>query len=308
LDISYRQLRALLSIAENGSVSDAAIEQSMTQPAMSRLLRQFEKHYGVELFHRLGRGGVRLTESGRQFYRHASEIVRSFDLIENEFEAARGELVGKVCVAMPDSTGHVLFVPLIKRFRGKYPQVDLRVMSAYSVDIPHQITAGNADVGVVTHEQGLSGFKRRLLFSEQLHLVGGKSAVAGETTISLREVSTLPLLLPAMGDIRRIIDQAFAQARMVPRVVMEVDSQDALLHLISEGQGYSIMSFAGVYSHVLRDEFSARRIVDPEIGRRVSLVTSNKRPQTLLMQVIENELVELISLNHEMARWEKAGC
>jgi LysR family transcriptional regulator, nitrogen assimilation regulatory protein len=306
MDISYRKLRALLSIAENGSVSAAAIELSMTQPALSRLINQFEKRYGVELFHRLGRGGMQLTEAGRMFCRHANEIIRSFDLLENGLETSRGQLVGKVCVAMPDSTGHVLFVPLIKRFREQYPQIELHVMSAYSGDIPHQLNTGNADVGVVTHEQGLSGLNHKLLFNEQLHLVGGKTAFTHDATIKLTEVSSLPLLLPAMGDMRRIIDQAFAQARMVPQVVMEVDSQDALLDLIREGHGYSIMSFAGVYSHVQRGEFNACRIVDPVIERKVSLVVSNKRPQTLLMRVIEDELVKLISSNHEMARWKLA--
>ena len=262
-----------------------------------------KKRYGVELFHRLGRGGVQLTESGRMFCRHANEIIRSFNLLESGLETSRGNLVGKVCVAMPDSTGHVLFVPLIKQFREQYPQVELHVMSAYSGDIPHQLSAGNADVGIVTHEQGLLGLNRRLLFSEQLHLVGGKSTFTRDATMTLTEVSSLPLLLPAMGDMRRIIDQAFAEARIVPQVVMEVDSQDALLDLIREGHGYSIMSFAGVYSHVQRDEFSARRIVDPVIERKVSLVVSNKRPRTLLMQVVENELTRLISDNHEIARW-----
>ena len=303
MDINNRQLRALVSIAESGSISAAAIEQSTTQPALSRLLNQIEKRYGVELFHRLGRGGVQLTESGRRFYRHANEIIQHFDLIESDFEALRGELAGKVCVAMPDSTGHVLFVPLIKRFRAQYPRVELRVMSAYSIDIPLQLATSNVDIAVVTHEDGLSGLIRKPLFSEQLHLVGNRSATP-RTAITLPDVSMHPLLLPAMGDIRRKIDQAFAQARLVPNIVMEVDSQDALLSLIRQGEGFSIMSYAGVHSYIQRGAFSARRIVSPSIERNISLVMSKKRPRTLLIRLMEDELSKLIQQLHKIAKWK----
>lgn len=81
---------------------------------------------------------------------------------------------------------------------------------------------------------------------------------------------------------------------MVPHAVMEVDSRDALLVLIRADLGFSIMPFARVYTHVLLGEFSVRRIVAPTIRCKVSL-----------MEVNENELVELFSLNHEMARGER---
>jgi len=237
------------------------------------------------------------------FCEHAGEITRRFDLITDEIESLRGELSGKVCVAMPDSAGHILFVPLIKLFRAEYPQVNLPVMSAYSADIPHQLFIGNAHVGIVTHEQGLSGLTRVPFCSEELHLVGRKSLDVQSDKITLSKVSALPLLLPALGDMRKIIDRAFADAHLIPNITMEVDSQDALLNLIQAGKGYSIMSYAGVHNYVQRALVSAQKIIGPTIQRTVSVVVANNRPRTLLIRQVKNELIGLIHQLHKTAKW-----
>ncbi len=342
MDWTSRQLRAVVSIAERQNISHAAVELELTQPTVSRLLSRMEADLGTPLFTRDTRGATP-TDAGQRFAAIAAEAIRALDDVADEIRSLDGRLVGKICVAMPDTVGHSLFIPLIDRFGTLHPDVELRVMAAHPNGVPLALLAGEADVGVVSSAHKADGLITEPLANEELHLVGATAerpgprgaAVAaarskpspvdldrsnswaiGERTadsdpspeietVTLDEVAEHPLVLPAIQPgLRAIIDAAFAQRQLRPNVVLEVDAEDALIELVSSGRAYSIMSFAGVQRFVGGGTLVAKRIIDPPIQRLLSTAVPQNRPTTRLMRAVQDMIHELAAEHRYQARWE----
>lgn len=114
MGLSYNRLRSLVKIAETGSVSAAAIDLNVSQPALSRALNDTERSLGVILFERRGRG-VELTEIGHRFCEHAREIIVRYEMIQNNLGEPGGQLTGTASVVFPESVGRMISVPLSAR-------------------------------------------------------------------------------------------------------------------------------------------------------------------------------------------------
>ncbi len=316
-----RQLRAIVAIAERRNISHAAVELQLTQPTVSRMLSRVESDLGQPLFTR-DAGGATPTEAGLRFAERAGEALQALDDVTDEIRSLDGRLVGKICVAMPDTVGHSLFIPLIDRFAGIHPDVELRVMAAHPNSVPLALMAGDADVGVVSSAHKDNNLITTPLANEHLHLVGaaprrrrppqprsrGAEAPVIEPvveTVTLAEVADHALALPAIQPgLRAIIDAAFAQRQLRPNVVLEVDAEDALVELIESGRAHSIMNFAGVQRLVIEGRLVARRIIDPPIQRLLSTAVPEGRQTTRLMRAVEQTIHELAFEQRARAQWE----
>ncbi|MEM7322845.1 MAG: LysR family transcriptional regulator [Actinomycetota bacterium] len=311
MDWTARQLRAIVTVAERGNISHAAVHLGLTQPTVSRMLSRVEADLGTPLFER-SPGGASLTEAGVGFVATAAEVLRAMEERTDEIRSREGRLVGKICVAMPDTIGHTLFIPLIDRFSEQHPDVELRVMALHPNSIPLALTAGDADVGVVSSAHRLSGVRPTPLAVEPLHLVGagpsadgfGRAGVVPGGEVSLDEVALRPLLLPAIQPgLRSLIDAAFAQRQLRPNVVLDVDAEDAIIELVSSGRAFSIMSYAGIQRFVATGLLAAGRIIDPPIERVLSTAVPDNRPVTRLMEAVDAAVRQLTVELQAEARW-----
>ncbi len=311
MDWTARQLRAIVTIAERGNISHAAVHLGLTQPTVSRMLSRVEADLGTSLFVR-SPSGAALTEAGVGFVETATEVLRALEEVTDEIRSRDGRLVGKICVAMPDTIGHTLFIPLIDRFSAHHPLVELRVMALHPNSVPLALATGDADVGVVSDAHRQAGLITTPLAIEELHLVGAGPQAVGynvERTVptgdvSLDEVAGYPLVLPAIQPgLRALIDAAFAQRQLRPDVELNVDAEDAIIELVSSGRAFSIMSYAGVQRHVATGLLTASRIVNSPIERLLSTAVPENRPATRLMQAVEASIRDLAAELRSQARW-----
>ncbi len=306
MDWTRRQLEAIVTIAERQNISHAAVELSLTQPTVSRMLSRIEESLDTQLFVREA-SGVVPTEAGTLLVTRAQEILRALDETTDAIRSLDGRLVGKVCVAMPDTTAHSLLIPLIDHFTEQHPGVEVRVMTSHPNGVPLALRSGDADVGIVSSAHRQGDMPRQPLVTERLHLVGAPGKLPGDSSqpAPLGFVARQPLVLPAIQPgLRAIIEAAFGQRQLRTNVVLEVDAEDALIELISSGRAMSIMSFAGVVRHVSRGLLVARPIDDPPIERTLSTALPANRRPTHLMNVVRDTIHTLVADLAPTARWE----
>jgi LysR family nitrogen assimilation transcriptional regulator len=304
--LSPRKLRAILAVAELGNISHAAVELGVSQPSLSRTITKIEADLGTELFVRES-GGVVPTEAGERLARRGTEVLRQLDDIEDEIRSLDGNLHGRVCVAMPDTTGRTLFLPLLDRITSEYPEVEVRMMGAHPNNVPLALSAGDADVGVISNAHRHEGLELRPLVIESLHLVGPPKHALPPGPVDLEEVADLPLALPGIQPgLRQLIDRAFSSIGRSPNVVVEIDAQDALIELIRAGRAYSIMSYAGVSRPAVRNAVDTHEIQNPTIERTLSTAFPRSRTPTRLMRTVDDILHQVASELQEDARWRRA--
>jgi DNA-binding transcriptional LysR family regulator len=145
--VKLQHLRALVAIAENGSVRAAARNLGVTQPALSKSLQQLEASLSVSLVTRTARGAT-LTPYGRAVLARAQGITQDLDRLREEVEQMRGSLAGGVSVAISPSPAKVLLPQALRRFHKDFPQVRVRVRESVYPDTLRMLREGQADLAV----------------------------------------------------------------------------------------------------------------------------------------------------------------
>lgn len=303
-DFTLHQYRIFLRAAELGSITRTAHALALPQPSISRSIARMESELQVKLIER-HRNGIRLTDAGERFNLHAREAVRQFDLARVEAGRTGSQLTGEVRLAAPESVGGILFVPLVKAFQQRYPDARIRVMTSASAHIPWLMDNQAIDLGIVADTHAAPSSGTEVLCRENLYLVAPAARLTAKPeTIALKKIENLPLYLNAMqGGFRTRIDEACAGVGVTPRVLAEIDANESLLDLVLDEDGYTILPYSAIARPHRLKQFSAARIVKPQITRELKLVTASSRPLPPIARETPRLLRRILQQQASTARW-----
>ena len=124
-----------------------------------------------------------------------------------------------------------------------------------------------------------------------------------DTSITLSEVSKLPLLLPASDRFRTLIDRAFITSRLKQKISQEIDNPSSLLDLVLQDEGFAILAYSIAHRYVAKGELMSLPIIHPVIKRTLSTALPLDRPHTRLFRSTEAEIIKLINDYKDIARW-----
>jgi LysR family nitrogen assimilation transcriptional regulator len=235
-------LKCFRRIVALGSLSKAASELGISQPALTRQIKRLEHVLKCELLVRNSRG-VQLTEIGEFLLSRAGPLLDQAELIGEELSARLGSLSGEVAICMPASLHRSVTSPLLAEIRRDMPGVRLRVIDGFDAVVHHQLREGLVDIGVLVHdtERVIDGVDQSPLAREPLELVGKRSAFPSGARFKMKDLCDKELVLPGPGShVRHQIEELFRRQGKVIRVAIEVDSIQLINDLIADGEFYSI--------------------------------------------------------------------
>lgn len=291
-----------MHIARVGSVSRAAREQHVAQPALSRQIAKLEDELGTSLFVRHGRG-VRLTNAGAQLLERAETIINLVAQTGERVRASADTLSGHIALGLPPAVGIWLSAPIVEAFRDRWPAVTLHIREGLSSSLQEWLLDRRVDLAIVYNQTQLDAFDVRPLCSEAMVVVvpAGDTLIAerGGQPLRIRDLATLPLIVPAFPHAnRRVLEQAAVQHGVHLRIVLEVDSVTLTKALVRRGLGYSLLTYTAIQEEVSRGDLQALPIERPTIRSTVSLATlREQRPSRLvraMAQVVGDKLHDLV--------------
>ena len=285
--MDLRQLRYFVRIVDLGSLSKAAADLYVAQPALSRQVASLEAELKVALLVRSVRG-VTPTDAGSALYRQAQGILRQLSRIPEEVRSAGGLPAGTVSVGLPFSVSNVLTAALVAEVRSRLPGVRIFVTEAVSSVLEEQLTGGRLDIGMLYEtERRAGGIDERPLLVEELFLVGPrKGGVAKE--ISLAEAIRRPFILPGRNNAtRRILEKAVAKAGGSFEVIAEVDSASTIKGMVAAGLGVTVMSRSALHPEGGKPALAIQRIVRPSLSRALNVCASRGTPTRATAAVLD---------------------
>jgi len=149
MDVQLAQLRTLEVIARHGSFSRAARELHLTQPAVSMQVRQLERGLGLPLLERVGKRAFP-TRAGEVLLAHAARAFRELETGVAHVQELRGVVAGRVRLGTSASISVYLLPLALRRFRARFPDVDLVVVTGLAPDIARGVVANDLDLGLVS--------------------------------------------------------------------------------------------------------------------------------------------------------------
>lgn len=238
--MELRQLRYFVQVVESGSLTQAAAALGVVTSALSQQITRLEAELATRLLQR-GPGGVRPTDAGLAFWRQAQLALRHVDEAGRAARTAR--LAGHVSVGLATTTAGVLGLPLLRAMNARYPEVRLHLVEGLSGHLAGMLNARQLDLAILFKVDAARRWCVIPLLREHLFLIGrpGLSGWPGQSRPRLRQLTTLPLVLPsARHNLRGVVDAAFARVRCAPHVVAEVDGLALLMDVVADGLAATI--------------------------------------------------------------------
>jgi len=295
--MTLTQLRYFLAVIRCGSISGAASQIHVAQPAISQRLSQLEEELGQVLFIRLPRG-IELTPAGHHLKAHALEIVRRVDSVRDDFNSSDTNPMGRVTLAMSTAINTKFCVAVLEQASLSYPNIKLTLTEHMSGTLLEWTEAGRVDLAVVYDVPVNTPLVVHPLGKENLYLI--TDPVFRQRlpeTVTLRDIADLSLILPAFPQtLRLMIERTFADnVGQAPAVLLDVDSTYAIKKLVSAGKGQSILSAHSVGDEITRGELAMIPIVGPPVSRTINLVTYRPRANDVAVRAVHRLVERLLT-------------
>ena len=157
--MNIQQLRYVVAIANSGTFREAAEKMYVSQPSLSISVRDLEKELGFKIFRRTS-SGTFLTRRGMEFYEKAQELVKGFDVFQNQYANPEDEKK-----EFSISSQHYDFLPpLITQFSVLYPEnKNFRIFESTTVQILDEVAQGHSELGIIyLNKQNTKGIMQRV--------------------------------------------------------------------------------------------------------------------------------------------------
>lgn len=290
--MDLKQLEYFVRVAELGSFTRAAGVLNIAQPALSRQVRLLEVELRQNLLLRNGRG-VTTTEAGKLLLEHGRGILHQVERAREDLGRVRGALAGRVALGLPPSIAKMMTVPLTRAFRKRLPNAALSISEGLTISMQEGLLTGRLDIALLYHPAPSPELETVPLMDEELLLIGPRPPKGKVTAqpISLKEISTLPLVIPSRPNaIRMVVETEMAGIGCKPEISLEIDGVAAILDLVADGAGYAILPKYALATTSRPEAYLARPIGNPHLVSRLALATAAGRTTTMTQQA----MIELI--------------
>ncbi|MVO15622.1 LysR substrate-binding domain-containing protein [Parasedimentitalea huanghaiensis] len=238
----HSQLKAFHHVALLGGFSRAAESLHLTQPAISEQVRKLEQEHDVLLFSR-DRKRVRLTDAGERLFLMTKQYFEIEQHIHDYMSETSAAIDGTLRI-IADSAHHV--TDILRTFRTRYPNVTVSLRVGNTGEILEELRAYNAEIGVAGSPS--PGKDMEVLDLGATEIIGFASKgllPAGKTTVTLKELSKMPLVFREVGSkTREKLVQEAAKQRISLTPAIEAEGREAVREVVASGAGIGFVSLA----------------------------------------------------------------
>jgi LysR family nitrogen assimilation transcriptional regulator len=191
--MDLKGLRYFVRVADVGSVSAAARDLGIVQPALSRHIQRIEDEAGVQLFSRLPRG-MELTAAGREVVEHCRQICQHVALAKAAL-GTKGSLPGgQLALGIPSSLAATLVPNLVGKVRDRLPKITVTVIEGTNQQLYGDLLAGRLDVAILNSPPASRAVKVVFSTDETIVLLGPPQCLGAKCSYTLDELVKTPLI------------------------------------------------------------------------------------------------------------------
>ena len=250
--MDLRRLRTFVTIAEQGTVSSAALRLHISQPGLSRQIGELQQELDLKLFDRIGRRLV-LTAEGEQLLLDCRTLLAYADAISERVQVLRGGDTGALKVAASPLQFETVFSTFLRRYTQRYPNVRVKLIEAVGLDTLAMLERGEIHLGVCLL-QSVKTDESHFGYSPMppIELLGAfhpSVKLKRGSTIDVVRLASYPLLLPDSSfAVRTTFDAVCSLARLKPNILIESRAPHTLLAFAEAGHGVAVIP-SGLRTH-----------------------------------------------------------
>jgi len=255
--MDLRRLRTFVTVAEQGSVSKAALRLHISQPGLSRQIQELQQELGLRLFDRVGRRLV-LTAGGEQLLGGCRGLLSQANSLSEQAQLLGRGATGVLKVAAGSGQIEAALSTFLPRYAERYPDVQVKVIETRGTDALGMLERGEAHIGIGVLEAGAADDRPIGIHIvppyELLAVCHPSFPLEGGSMVDISRIVSHPLLLPDTGFVRRKTFDAVCQlAGLEPNILFESRASQTSLVLAEASLGVAIIaSTTQIYRYTLR--------------------------------------------------------
>ena len=239
-----KQIRAFVATVKLGTLSRAAESLYLSQPSISLQLQALERELGVELLQR-SRRRINLTDAGEALYAVARPLIEGWENLDRDFQTKiKGLQAGKLTIAAGSSTIQYLLPELVRRYRERFPAVQLQLANVTGKDGMALLRADSADFAVGSMLDVPNDIAWAPVYHyDPMLITQPDHPLARKENLTLQDLSPYGLILPPQRlSTYRLVDLVFQQNQVPYQVAIEVGGWEVIKEYVAMGLGISIVT------------------------------------------------------------------
>lgn len=252
MNYTLHQLRVFLRVSQTLSITRAAEELHLSQPAVSIQIKNLQEQFEVPIMEVIGRR-VFITEFGKEIAEAAGKILEEVEKINNKAAAFKGELTGNLSITAV-STGKYVMPFFLHDFLTVHPKLDLVLDVTNRARVIESLEKNEVDFALVSLLPDHLQVEQIALMDNKLYLVG-----SSEEFIFQKQhpdiLTKVPLILRESGSgTRKVMERFIKQHNFKVSSRLELTSNEAVKQAVIAGLGYSIMPLIGIRNELSRGD------------------------------------------------------
>jgi LysR family cys regulon transcriptional activator len=244
--MKLQQLRYLAAIVESDlNITAAAQRLHTSQPGVSKQLKQLEDELGFPIFLRQGRTLTRITPAGKRVIDRALKVLKEVQSIKRLADEQKGDGRGSLAIGTTHTQARYVLPQVIRKFRERYPQVELHLHQGTSEQIADMSQRDRIDFAINTGSQEMFG-NLVLLPCYRWHrriVVPYGHPLANETKITIETLGKYPIVTYVFGfSGPSSLQQIFSRAGITPQVALTARDADVIKTYVRLGFGVGIVA------------------------------------------------------------------
>jgi DNA-binding transcriptional LysR family regulator len=266
MNMNLNHLAVFHAVAQAGGMTRGAERLEVSQPAVSKQVRQLERALGVRLFDRIGRR-VHLSRAGEALADYARRLFALADEAQAAMADVRAGGRGRLAIGASQTIGTYLLPGVLAEFWRRHPRVELLVQVANTEQVHRRLAGLELDVGLTEGFVEEGELEAEVFHRDELVVIAAPGhRLAGQRRVPLSAVREESFVLREPGSGTRAVEErALARLKLPVRGVMELGSTEALKRVVAEGVGLAIVSRLAVAA----DRAAGTLVVLPVAGLRI---------------------------------------
>lgn len=277
--MNLNHLAAFDAVAREGGFTRGATALRVSQPAVSKQVRELEAWFGLELVDRSGRA-FRLTGAGRTLAAYARRIFTLAEEAEHALEAIQGLRRGRLAIGASTTIGIYLMPPLMGLFRERWPAIELSLEIGNTEAIQQRLAEHSIQIGLTEGLAENPDLDVKVFMKDELVVIAPPGdPLARRRSIRMRDLRERPFIFRERGSgTRVVIEHALERKRIRIQPVMSLGSTEAIKRAVGARMGLGIVSRLTIEHELADRRLIVLPIADMKFPRPLHLLT--RRNQT----------------------------
>ncbi len=247
---TLHQLQIFLAVTRTKSVTKAAEELFLTQPAVSIQLKNFQDQFDIPLTEVVGRQ-LYVTDFGKEIANAAENILNEVHAINFKAQAFKGKLSGRLKISIV-STGKYVMPYFLSDFMKIHSDVELMIDVTNKQKVVESLENNEVDFSLVSVLPEKLQVEKIELIQNKLYLIGNNEMKFKQKEYDKSIFETLPLIYREKGSgTRQTMEKFLEKNKIQPTKKMELATNEAVKQAVIAGLGYSIMPIIGIKEELM---------------------------------------------------------